>query len=202
MAPDLVQPRLPGGSRLASPPRRTGLTLLGLVVVLAVAAVTPVGGAVVVLSWATVARSVQWSRVAAEMSRARSGRLGAGARTSLTLLFPFRLLGAGLASAAYLLLGALVASPLLLGGALLLLRDVPLDSWTTMQAVLLQDPVPALLVGFGAVLAWLGPGGRAVRHGSRALTEPVARHRNGRLVLGGLVAVLVVAAVIVVATGL
>ena len=202
VAPDLVQPRLPGGSRLASPPRRTGLTLLGLVVVLAVAAVTPVGGAVVVLSWATVARSVQWSRVAAEMSRARSGRLGAGARTSLTLLFPFRLLGAGLASAAYLLLGALVASPLLLGGALLLLRDVPLDSWTTVQAVLLQDPVPALLVGFGAVLAWLGPGGRAVRHGSRALTEPVARHRNGRLVLGGLVAVLVVAAVIVVVTGL
>jgi len=202
VAPDVVQPRLPGAAPLASPPRRTGLTLLGLVVVLAVAAVTPVGGAVLVLLWATVARSVQWSRVAAEMSRARSGRLGAGARTSLTLLYPFRLLGAGLSSAAYLVGGALVISPLLLLAAVVLLRDVPWDSWTTVRAVLLQDPVPALLVALGAVLAWLGPGGRAVRHGSRAVTEPVARHRDGRLVLGGLAGLVVLAAGLVVTAGL
>jgi hypothetical protein len=40
-----------------------------------------------------------------------------------------------------------------------------------------------------------------VRHGSRALSEPVARHRTGRLVLAGLAGLLVVAAVLVVSAG-
>ncbi len=150
------------------------------------------------LAWATLARSVQWSRVAAAMTRARAGRLGAGARTGLTLMYPFRLLGALAASAGYLLVGALVLSPLLLVAAAVMLRDVPWDSWATVQAVLLQEPVPALLAVLAAVLAWVGPGGRAVRHGSRALTEPVARHRNGRLVLAGLAGLVVVSSVLVV----
>jgi hypothetical protein len=153
------------------------MELIGWAVVAAVAAVTPSGGAVLVLLWAGVARSAQWSRVAAAKSRARAGRLGAGARTGLTLMYPFRLLGALLASAGYLLLGALVMSPLLLVGAVVLMGDLPWDSWTTVQAAVFRDPVPSVLVAAAAALAWLGPGGRAVRHGSRALSEPVARHR-------------------------
>ena len=198
-----VAPRLPAGGAPVRPlPRRTGLAVLGWLAVSAVGAVTPAGGAAVVLLWAALARSAQWSRVAAAMSRARSGRLGAGARTALTVVYPFRLLGALAASAGYLVVGALVVSPLLLVAAAVLLRGTPLESWTTVRAVLWQDPVPSVLVALAAVLVWVGPGGRAVRHGSRALTEPVARHRNGRLVLAGLAGLVVVAAVLVVTAGL
>jgi len=197
-----VQPRLLGaGAPVTRLPRRPLMTVLGLLVVAAVAAVTPPGGAVLVLLWAGFARSVQWSRVSAAMSRARSGRLGAGARTGLTLMYPFRLVGALLASAGFLVLGALVVSPLLLVGAAVLLRDVPWDSWTTVQAVLLQPAVLSVLVVVAAVLAWFGPGGRALRQGSRALTEPVVRSRNGRLVLTGLTGLVVVAAVLVLVSG-
>ncbi|MGJ7441168.1 protein kinase domain-containing protein [Aquipuribacter sp. MA13-6] len=200
-----VQPHARYGEPPVAPlPRRHGLALLALVVVVAVAAVTPLGAAVVGLLWASVARAVQWSRVAAAKTRWRAGRLGAGARTGLTLMYPLRLVGALLASAGYLIVGALVVSPLLLmaAAAVVVVRDVPWDDWTLVRAVLLDPRVLTVLVAVGAVVAWYGPGGAAVREGSRAITEPVARSRNGRMVLAGLAGLVVVAAVLVVTAGL
>jgi serine/threonine protein kinase len=183
-------------------PRRHHLTALALVVVVAVAAVAPAGAAILVLVWASLARAVQWSRVAAAIARVRAGRLGAGARTGLAVMYPVRLVGAALTTAGYLLLGVLAASPLLLVAAAVLLQGVAWDDVTTARAVLSTPPVLTGAVALAAVLVWFGPGGRAVREGSRAITEPVARTRNGRLVLTGLAALVVVAAVLVVSAGL
>jgi serine/threonine protein kinase len=194
-----VAPRSTYGAPPVLPlPRRPWLAALALVVVVAIAAVTPAGAFVLLLLCASVARAVQWSRVAAAMARVRAGRLGAGARTGLAVLYPLRLIGALLTTAGYLLLGALAASPLLLIGAAVLLQGVAWDDVTTMRAMLTTAPVLTGLVAVAALLVWFGPGGRAVREGSRAVTEPVARSRNGRLVLTGLGGLVVVAAVLVV----
>lgn len=183
-------------------PRRHLLSLLAVVVVVAVAAVTPAGAAVAVLVWATVARAVQWTRVAAAMSRVRAGRLGAAARTGLALVYPLRLAGALLVEVGYLLLGWLILSPLVLVAAAVLLFDVPFDDTTTMVAMLTTPPLLTGAAAVTAVLAWLGPGGRAVREGSRAMTEPVVRSRHGVIAVLGAAALLVVASAIVVANRL
>lgn len=198
-----VQPRAGyGPAPVPSLPARPGLSLLAWFVVVAVAAVTPAGGAAVVLVWATLARSVQWSRVAAAKARSRSGRLGAGARTGLVLAYPLRLVGALLSSVGYLVLTTLVVSPLLLIGAALLMRDLPWSDLTVVRSVLTDPPVLSAGVALGALLVWFGLGGRAVREGSRATTEPVTRSANGRWVLIGLAALVVVAAGLVVLAGL
>ncbi len=197
-----VQPSRPAGGAEGGPlPRRPLLALLGYAVLVAVAVVTPVGAAVLSLVWVSVARAAQWSRVAAARTRWRSGRLGAGARTGLTLMYPFRLVGAALASVGHLLLSLMIVSPLLLLTLYLLLRGMSWSSWTTVSAVLTDPPVLTGALAVAVLLAWFGPGGRALRQGSRALSEPVARTSAGRAALLGLAGLVVVAAVLVALTG-
>ncbi|MFC5380993.1 serine/threonine-protein kinase [Aquipuribacter nitratireducens] len=181
-------------------PRRAGMAALAAVVLVSVATVSPLGAAVLTAAWAGLARAVQWSRIAVARVRWREGRVGVGTWTGQVFAYPFRLVGALLTSVGYVLLGALALSPVLLLGAALLLeyRSVPWSNLTAVRATL-TGPLPLTVAAvLAGLVAWWGPGGRAVREGSRALTEPALRHRNGRLVAAGLAGLVAVAALLVV----
>ncbi|WP_336922433.1 serine/threonine-protein kinase [Aquipuribacter sp. SD81] len=198
--PASVQPQQRWGAPVPDLPRRPLLALVAGAVLVAVAAVSPLGAAVVTLAWAGLARAVQWSRIAVARVRVRDGRVGAGTWTGQVFAYPFRVVGALLTSVGYVVLGVLALSPaLLLAGALLLeARGVPWSNLDAVRATLTEPLVLSVAAVLTGLVAWWGPGGRAVRQGSRAMTEPALRHRNGRFVAAGLGGLVVVAALLVV----
>jgi serine/threonine protein kinase len=178
-------PALPVTAR----PRRTGTLAAALVTFAAVAAVAPVAAAILGFVATVLARTVDRSAGALLRRRHEHGpRRGDVAVATLTS--PGHLLSAAVVSVPAALLPAAVGiSTAFIAGWALGPNGTPAPG-TSLPL--------ALGAAAGVLTAWWGPGGRAVRRGSRAVVRRVAPGERGAQLSVALLALVTVAAALVV----
>jgi predicted Ser/Thr protein kinase len=209
--PPQAQGQQPGGQPPAAPPRNRGFpaakpetepgegrygrgVLLGVVVALAaMATVAPYGTAWIVFYGTAFARVVDRSSTALLMRRRTHGPRGSDAAMTVMAL-PWRILVALVVSVFAMVL------PLLVGISTAFIVG-------TAQAGVAGPPVPAdpvpLGLGMAALVlaAWWGPGGGAVRRGSRMSVATVARGPRSQLAVWAVLALLLLAALLTLGNG-
>jgi hypothetical protein len=174
-------------------PGRTWLHWPWLIAVTAAAVVAPVGVLVLGVLWISTVRAVEWSRI----GRARRAWQAAAtgdprpSAAGAVVAYPVRWAGSGVVS-------SLAVLPLAVA---------------VLLAVWARQAVPGTFEGVGTVTfaaicsfavaagIWWGPGGAALRRGTRFVTSPVTRTPAGRTVWLGAAGLVVVASAVTVTEG-
>lgn len=163
-----------------SPGRRTGVVLAGAALLAAVALVAPVAAFLLGVCWSWFARTVERAVVGLSLRRGEYG-VRRGDVVGAVLRSPVYALGAALAS----VLGAVLpafAGWAATAGAIALQGGgaVPgASADPSAPAPLLTGAVAALIVG------WWGPGGSAVRRGTRVVARAASPGRHGAGIVAG-----------------
>jgi serine/threonine protein kinase len=170
-------------------PARTGTVVAGLLALAAVAAVAPVMAALIGFAGSVLARTLD--RSTSSLLRRRHER---GPRRSDAFW-------AVVSSPGHLLAAALVAVPAAVLPVLVGVATVFLVGWVVGPGgtAVPGESLPLAAGAVGAAFtAWWGPGGGALRRGTRSLVRGVSPGRSGARVAVGLLLIVAVGAAIVV----
>ncbi len=184
------------GEQLPPPPpppkaHRTGTTVAGFALLVCLATVLPLGALALAVVWMLLARTVDGASGTLLRRRYERG-VRRGDSAMAVLSSPWHLLVQLLLAVPVLLLPALVgASAAFIPGLFVSISD-----WRWGTALTLATAAVA-----GGMTAWWGPGGGALRRGSRQLSRGLAPGRAGAALAVVVLLSLAVAAVIVLVAG-